>query len=88
MRHCHCTITPSVVRSTARSALAGALSWRSYGRKVTVPRLLDLLLLVAALGSSLSAVVRRFRLGFSHETARQAVAANLPAPGPLAESLV
>src|SRR5262249_43919375 len=31
-----------------------------------------------ALRSSLSAVVRRFRFGFSHETARQAVAANLP----------
>jgi len=37
-----------------------------------------LLLLVAALRSSLSAIVRRFRFGFSHETARQAVAANLP----------
>jgi hypothetical protein len=74
----HCTITPSVVRSTARQALARALPWKGYGRKVTPLRLLDLLLLVAALGSSLSAIARRFRFGFSHETARQAVDANLP----------
>jgi transposase len=40
--------------------------------------LLDLLLLVAALRSALSAVVRRFRFGFSPATARQALAANIP----------
>ncbi|MBW3608218.1 MAG: phosphoenolpyruvate carboxylase [Actinobacteria bacterium] len=40
--------------------------------------LLEVLLLVAALRSSLAAVVRRFRFGFSHETARQALRANLP----------
>jgi Transposase DDE domain len=79
MRRSHCTITPSVVRSTAQAALASALPWRPYGRLVSVARLLGLLLLAAALRSSLSAVARRFRLGFSHETARQALAANLPA---------
>jgi hypothetical protein len=35
-------------------------------------------LLVATLRSSLYAIVRRFRFGFSHETARQALIANLP----------
>ena len=78
MRPPHCTITPSVVRSTARQALKGALPWKGYGRLVTVGKLLDLLLLAASLVSSLSAVVRRFRFGFSHETARKAVVANLP----------
>src|SRR5690349_5997282 len=78
MRHNHSTITPALVRSTAHAALQQALPWKRYGRHVTVCRVLDLLLLVAALRSSLSAVVRRFRWGFSHETARQAVAANLP----------
>ena len=78
MRQSYSTITPSLVRSTAHNALHKALPWKRYGRRVTVTRLLDLLLLVAALRSSLSAVVRRFRFGFSHETARQAVAANLP----------
>jgi hypothetical protein len=39
--------------------------------------LLDLLLLMAATGASLFATVRRF-FRFSHETARQAVMANLP----------
>jgi hypothetical protein len=78
MRQVHYSITPSVVRQTARHFLQRALPCHSYGRKVTALRLLDLLLLVAALRSSLSAVVRRFRFGFSHETARQAVQANLP----------
>src|SRR5262245_30278537 len=78
MRHDHCTITPAVVRRTAQAALRQALPWKGYGRRVGVDSLLALLLLVAALRSSLSAVVRRFRFGFSHETARQAVAANLP----------
>ena len=78
MRQSYSTITPSLVRSTAHAALQQALPWKRHGRHVTVRRLLDLLLLVAALRSSLSAVVRRFRFGFSHETARQAVAANLP----------
>ncbi|MGH9447134.1 MAG: ISH3 family transposase, partial [Terriglobia bacterium] len=78
MRQSYSTITPSLVRSTAHAALHHALPWKRYGRAVTVPRLLDLLLLVATLRSSLSAIVRRFRFGFSHESARQAVLANLP----------
>src|SRR5690349_2713676 len=76
MRPCYSTITPSLVRSTAHAALQQALPWKRYG-KVTVRRLLDVLLLVATLRSSLSAVVRRFRLGFCHESARQALNANL-----------
>jgi hypothetical protein len=78
MRRNHCTITPTVVRSTARNALRQALPWRDYGQRVTVGKLLDVLLLAATLASSLSAVVKRFRFGFCHETARQALAANLP----------
>ena len=78
MRRTHCTITPAVVRSTARKALRQALPWRDYGQRVTESKLLDVLLLAATLASSLSAVVKRFRFGFSHETARRAVAANLP----------
>ena len=88
MRQDYCTITPSLVRSTARSALEKALPWKGHGRLVTAGRLLDLLLLVAALRSSLSAVARRFRFGFSHETARQAVAANLARPQLLREGLL
>ena len=88
MRQTHCTITPAVVRSTARAALRRALPWKAHGRRVIVARLLDLLLLVAALRSSLSAVVRRFRFGFSHETARQAVRANLPSLDRLTGGLV
>jgi hypothetical protein len=87
MRHSHCTITPAVVRTTARAVLAQALPWRRVGRLVRVGHLLDLLLLVATLGSSLAAVVRRFGFGFSHETARQAVYANLPDLARLTEGL-
>jgi hypothetical protein len=88
MRQTYSTITPAVVRRTARAVLQQALPWRPSGRLVTVARLLDLLLLVAVLRSSLSAVVRRFRFGFSHETARQAVRANLPGVPPLTAALV
>jgi hypothetical protein len=87
MRRSHCTVTPSSVRSLAHAALRRALHWQGYGRCVTPTRLLDLLLLVAALGSSLAAVARRFAFGFSHETARQAVRANLPGPEALTEGL-
>jgi Transposase DDE domain len=88
MRTPHYTISPAVVRSTARRALQHVLPWQGYGRLVTADALLDLLLLAACLVSSLSAVVRRFRFGFSHETARQAVAANLPDHDALTTGLV
>lgn len=88
MRQHHCTITPALVRSTAHAALQRALPWKRYGRRVTAQRLLDLLLLVATLRSSLSAVTRRFRFGFSHETARQAVTANLPGQDDLQRGLL
>jgi hypothetical protein len=68
--------------------LQHALPCHPYGRTVTQARLLDLLLLIAALRSSLSAVVRRFHFGFSHETARQAVQANLPEVPALTEHLL
>ena len=87
MRQPHCTITPAVVRSLARSTLQQTLPWRPYGRRVSVHRLIDLLLLVASVGSSLSAVARRFRFGFSHETARQAVHANLAGLDALTDQL-
>jgi hypothetical protein len=88
MRPPHYTITPTVVRSTARQALRKVLPWQGYGRLVTVGKLLDLLLLAASLLSSLSAVVKRFRFGFSHETARKAIAANLPDLDQLTDGLV
>jgi hypothetical protein len=87
MRQSHCSITPASVRSAARDALRRALPWKDYGAAVQAGVLLDLLLLVAALRSSLSAVCRRFRFGFSHETARQAVRSNLPGVGPLTGGL-
>lgn len=74
----YCTVTTSNVRDLARDSLRQLLPWQPYGRLVSVDSLLDLLLFVASLGSSLSAIVQRFAFGFSHETARKAVAANLP----------
>jgi Transposase DDE domain len=76
------------VRDTARQALETALPVKSYGRLVSAKRLLEVLLLVATLRSSLSAIVRRFRFGFSHETARLAVAANLPDKDVLTKGLL
>jgi putative transposase len=78
MRRDHCTVTPALVRCLARQALAKALPWKGYGRLATADKILDVLLLAAALVSSLSAVVKRFAFGFSHETARNAIDSNLP----------
>src|SRR5262245_24791275 len=88
MRHSYCTVTPAVVRTIAAAIVRAALPWRPFRTAVTVAALLDLLLLTAALRASLSAVAQRFRFGFGHETARQALAANLPPPDRLAEGLV
>src|SRR5712691_3473761 len=88
MRHSYSTITPAVVRRSAQAVLQQALPWRPYGRLVTAARLCGLLLLVAALRGSLSAIVRRFRFGFSHETARKAIRTNLPNTATLTGRLV
>src|SRR5437868_5255401 len=76
MRHVH-PITPALIHRTARQALEHSGNWQPFHRSISTQALLDLLLLMAATGASLFATVRRF-FGFSHETARQAVKANLP----------
>src|SRR4051794_26459500 len=88
MRHDHCTITPASVRALAAVALAGALPWEGYGRLATARKVLDALLLAAALVSSLSAVLTRFGFGFGRETARKAVDGNPPGLPELAEGLL
>jgi hypothetical protein len=88
MRHDHCTITPASVRALAAVALARALPWHGYGRLATAQKVLDALLLAAALVSSLSAVLTRFRFGFGRETARKAVDGNLPDLPELTEGLL
>ena len=87
MRHIHSSITPRVIHQQARQALQRCLPWKDYHRSVTVEALLNLLLLMAATTAALSAVVKRF-FGFSHETARQAVKANLPSREKLLAGLV
>lgn len=82
------TLQGSVVQQEARNALAAVLDWSPYKRSVSVRALLDLLLLMATLKRSLFAIVRRFRFGFSHETARKAVLDNLPSTEVLTEGLV
>src|SRR4051794_15851265 len=71
-------INPALLRATAREGLQLVLPWRAVGRRLEPGQLLDLLLLIAALRSSLWAVARRFHFGCSHETARKAVYAQLP----------
>jgi putative transposase len=87
MRRLHCTLTPGLVRVTAAQGLQQALAWKDFG-KVKVTALINLVLLVAALRQTISAVVRRFRFGFSHETARNALDANLPPLDKLTQGLV
>jgi hypothetical protein len=86
MRRRYSTLTPSVVHTCARSALASALGFRGYKRSVPLDQLLDLLLLIAATARTLFAIATRY-FPFSHESARQAVYANLPALEVLAERL-
>jgi hypothetical protein len=88
MRRSYSTLNPAVVRSLARRSLAAALPWKPFRQSVPVDALLDLLLLAAALTASLFACVRRFAFPFSHETARQALDANLPPLPALADGLV
>lgn len=71
-------ITPCVVRTEVQAALNATLSLKAYGRSVTAAALSNLLVLIAATGSSLFGCVRRFGFGFCHETARKAINANLP----------
>jgi hypothetical protein len=88
MHHCYSKLSPVVVRDLAQQALRQALPWKPFRQSVAVAALLHVVLLAAALRSSLSAVVKRFRFGFSHETARRALDANLPEPDALAQGLV
>lgn len=87
MRSPHVTITPATLHHQTRQALGGILDWRPYHDSVSVRQLLDLLLLMASTGASLFATAIRF-FGFSHETASQAVKANLPTRAELTRGLV
>lgn len=71
-------VMPRTVYAVAKSSLVKVIDWEDFGRKVTVGKLLDLILMCACLRLSLSGACRRHDFGFSHETARKAVNANLP----------
>jgi hypothetical protein len=87
MRPFHSNISPRVIHQQARQSLQNTLDWKPYRQSVSVPVLLDLLLLMAATGASLFATVGRF-FNFCHETGRRAVQANLPAEQDLLRGLV
>jgi hypothetical protein len=76
-----------VVHRFARSVLADALGSRPYKQSVSLNQLLDLILLVGALGRTLHALAGRY-FPFSHETARQALHANLTSLESLTHGLV
>src|SRR4051812_45064995 len=76
MRRSYTTITPSVVHRFARSVLERTLEFQPHKQSVSLHQLLSLLLLVASTTKTLFAVARHY-FHFSHETARQAVYANL-----------
>lgn len=87
MRHSHSNITPASIHQQARDALKNSLGFHDYKQSVSRNQLLDLLLFMAASCSSLFATVRRF-FPFSHQTASQAVQANLPGLEQLRDRLV
>lgn len=87
MRPPHSTVTAASVHHLAHQVLADALGWKPFRRSVGVAPLIDLILVMATTARTLFAVVRR-RFPFSHETARQALRANLPKADVLTEQLV
>jgi hypothetical protein len=87
MRHFYSSITPGVIHQHAREALESSLDWKPYRQSVTVPHLLNLLLIMGATTASLCATVKRF-FHFSHETALRAVKFNLLSMDKLTTGLV
>jgi hypothetical protein len=77
MRQPYSSISPKVVYQHASKSLRQVLPWKSFRRSVTKEQLVDMLLLMASLCSSLSSVVKRF-FDFSDETGRKAIHENLP----------
>ncbi len=86
MRRTYSTITPAVVHTLTRSILATTLQFQPHKRSVTLPQLLDLILLIAASARTLHAIATRY-LPFSHETARLALHANFTTPEILTQRL-
>jgi hypothetical protein len=87
MRPGYSMITPTTVHCCARNALEECLPFRDHKPSVTTRHLINLLLLVAATGRTLSAITKR-HFSFSHETARQALHFNLPTTDILIPRLV
>jgi hypothetical protein len=87
-RRSSCTVTPAGGRATAAARLQAARPGRPSRAAVTVAARLDLIRLTAARRRSFPAVVRRFRFGFCHQTARRARGANRPPTDRLAGGLV
>jgi hypothetical protein len=77
MRHFHSSVTPAVIQQDAHRALESSLDWKPFHDSVSVADLIDVFLLMAVHNASLFATVSRF-FAFCHETASQAVKANLP----------
>ncbi|AMV23163.1 hypothetical protein VT84_28155 [Gemmata sp. SH-PL17] len=87
MRRGYSTITPAVIHALARRTLARALDWPDYKPSITGTQLVDLVLRIASTTRTLFAVATRY-FHFSHETARQAVRANLGSRDQLTARLV
>ena len=77
MRRTYSSISPKVVYQHASKILQQVFPWKSFKRSVTREQMVDMLLLMASLCSSLSNVVKRF-FDFSDETGRKALQENLP----------
>src|SRR5207249_4596658 len=86
MRHTYPTVPTASVHHVAHQTLADTLELKPFRQSVRVGQVLDLLLMMAATARTLSAIARRY-FPFSHETARQAVRANLPTLDTLTDRL-
>ena len=86
MRPSYPSLTPARVHSTFRTLLHRHLPATDYKRSVTANQLLDLIVLIATTGRTLTAVVRA-RFDFCHEIGRRALHAFLPPQHQLTEHM-
>lgn len=84
MRHPYSTVTPADIQTRACAELALLLPWLPLGPRCTLDVTLRLLLMLATLRTSLSALCERFGLPYRQTHIRNSLASQLPDPAALA----
>jgi hypothetical protein len=81
------SVSPAAVRALACGVIRQVADWKPFRQSMAVRPMLRLLAFMGATGRSLSAVVKAFNFGVSHETARRAIRDCLPKAEALGASI-